>query len=88
MIGAIIDSAALDGSFGASSHSDDRVCAYWKEIPMIRKTLILSVIVAFSASAGALACGADKSAMQSMKPTTLADGGQSVPASPSPVKTQ
>jgi hypothetical protein len=55
---------------------------------MIRKTLVLSALVLFTASTGAFACSGHQKAAQSMKPTTVADGGQSVPATPSTTKTQ
>ncbi len=50
-------------------------------IHMIKKTLALSAVLLFAASSVVFACGAaHKKSVQSMKPTTVADGGQSVPA--------
>lgn len=55
---------------------------------MIRKTLALSAMVLFAASSAAFACGAHQKAVQSMKPTTVADGGQTVGTSPATTETQ
>ncbi len=51
--------------------------------PEMRKTLTLSAVVLFALSSASFACSASKQHVQSMKPTTVADSGQStVPSAP------
>ncbi|MGI9371397.1 MAG: hypothetical protein ACR2OJ_02785 [Hyphomicrobiales bacterium] len=51
----------------------------------MRKTLTLSAVILFAMSSAAFACSANKQHVQSMKPTTVADSGQSTAPS-APVK--
>lgn len=55
---------------------------------MLKKSLAVGALVLFTASSGALACSAHQKSVQSMKPTTVADGGQTVVPPAETTKTQ